>query len=177
MKNRIISLLVLGAAGLLGATAQGNDLEPIGDRVLIPLTMQGSGNQLAYRYDYPGILNGFVKAGVLARGFDAPDCLIVHQDSRPMDTIKMRSFLNQIEVRNGRDILWGNPVDAPVLHAKLVKGTFVYPISDLSAFVTGVDIRTVDRSKNFLQVAVESVGDPAPSIGMTLSRGCNLVLP
>ncbi|MCX6123249.1 MAG: hypothetical protein NTV34_00635 [Proteobacteria bacterium] len=176
MKSNIFGLLIIGAVGFLGTVAHGDERETIGDRHLIPLTTRGLVNRLDFQFNYPGSFGGFVRSGVEVHGFNAPDCLIVHQNTGPMIYKKMQRFLSQIEVRDGSEILFGTPLKARLLQPKFVKGTFVYSLTDLGTYVTGIEIRTVDSSKTFLQIAEDAMGDEIPTIGLTVSRGCTLVL-
>jgi len=178
MRNKILALLVVGVFATLVKTARGADLETIDDKGRILLTGVAPSQQFQYRFNYPGIMSGFVLKGVIKNVLDAPDCLIVHQNLGPMNEVKVQQFLSQIEVRNGYQILAGQNLAASLLSATQVNGTFVYYLSDFSRFLTGIDVRTKDQSKTFTQVAEEMVGEEVTKhgIGMTLSRGCRLVL-
>lgn len=152
-----LSVTLLSISGALAAPSQiVDDLDIINLRV--------AANSIQKEYHYPGLDP--------KKRWDSPDCLVLIYDKGEVEYRQIERLIAQIEVADGDEILFGgeertrNP-----LNPRIAREHIVYPIRDLSRYVTGLEVRS-KNGKSLRSIVSSTVGDAF--VGLQVLRKCRV---
>ena len=171
--HAIISTALVTLATVSQASAP--NLRSIGDnQVVVTLSKNNNAKVVRVREEYPGMYDPADHGR--SSGRVVQDCLLV-QDVKGIDQNKLDLLLDQLEATNGPGIIFGKPTsDDRELALVHTNGRFAFFVTDLSKYVTGIEIRTKNQQKTFGQLVREILGTSAKDVNITLSRGCHPIL-
>lgn len=171
--NTIIAttLVVLTAA----SQANAGQLRTIkDDGVVVTLSKNNSAKVVRVIEEYPGMIDPALNGSSSDR--PVQDCLLV-QDVKGIDQNKLEDLLEGLVASNGSGILFGKPgldvEELPLIHTN---GRFAFLVTDLSKYLTGIEIRTKNKQQTIGQLVKATLGTSAKDVNITLSRACHPIL-